>query len=61
MKKYKTYFDKNDTPFKPEMQRNKKYHTVWFRLPYKMFLKHEVVKIKLFGLITIYEKEIENE
>ena len=54
MKNYKTYFDKNDTPFKPEMQQNKKYHTVWFRQPYTMFLKHEVVKIKLWGLFTIY-------
>jgi len=61
MKNYKTYFDKNDTPFKPEMQRKKKYHTVWFRQPYTMFLKHEVVKIKLFGLITIYKKEIKYE
>jgi hypothetical protein len=27
-----------------------------------MFLKHEVVKIKLFGLITIYKKEeLEND
>ena len=62
MKKYKTYFDKNDTPFKPEKKRKKKYHTVWFRQPYTMFLKHEVVKIKLFGLITIYKKEeLEND
>ena len=60
MKKYKTYFDKNDTPFKPEMQQKKKYHTVWFRLPYTMFLNCEVVKIKLFGLITIYKKERRN-
>ena len=55
MKTYKNYFDKNDTPFKPEMQQKKKYHTVWFRQPYTMFLKHEVVKIKKYGLFTIYK------
>ena len=54
MKKYKTYFDKSDTPFKQEMQQKKKYHTVWFRQPYMVFLQHAVVKIKLWGLFTIY-------
>lgn len=55
MKIYKTYFDKSDTPYKQEFQSSKKNHTVWKRQPYKMFLLHAVVKIKLFGLFTIYE------
>lgn len=56
MKKYKCYFDKNDTPFKQEFQANKKYHSVYFRLPYTRFLQHDIIKIKLFGIFTIYKR-----
>ena len=58
MKIYKTYFDKKDTPYRDDFQRNKKYHVVWKRQPYKTFLRHKVVKIKMFGLFTIYDKEM---
>ena len=36
---------------------------MWFRLPYKRFMNHIVVKIKLFGIFTIYDrrKEQNNE
>ena len=54
MKKYKTYFDKKDTPYMQKFQKRKKYHIVWKRRPYKWFLHCAVVKIKLFGLFTIY-------
>jgi len=56
MKIYKTYFDKKDTPFDKSFQENKEYHSVYKRRPYTIFLNHEVVKIKLFGIFTIYEK-----
>ena len=62
MKKYKTYFYKQDTPYLQEFQFRKKHHIVWNRLPYKTFLNHAVVKIKLWGLFTIYspsEEELE--
>jgi len=55
MKKYKTYFDKSDTPFKQDYQDKKKYHVVWNRQPYMVFLQHAVVKIKKYGLFTIYK------
>ena len=59
---YKTYFDKNDTPFRQDIQVNQKYHTVWFRLAYTSFFGHKTVKIKLFGLFTIHKlKETEDE
>lgn len=60
MKIYKTYFDKNDSPYIKEWQPEQKYHTVWKHLAYAMFLKHNVVKIKLFGLFTIYKREAQN-
>jgi hypothetical protein len=53
MKIYKTYFDKSDTPFIQTFQPRRKYHVCWKRVPYKTFLGHNVVKIKLFGLFTI--------
>ena len=56
---YKTYFNKNDTTSKTRTQQKKKYSTMWLRKKYKKFFEHEVVKIKLFGLITIYNKEKE--
>lgn len=56
---YKTYFDKGNTPFKQEFQQKKKYHTVWLRLPYKKFVSHQVIKIKLFGIFTIYDRSKE--
>ena len=55
MKKYKIYFAKSDTPFRQDFQSKKKFHTVWRRLPYKTFLGHKVVKIKKYGIFTIYK------
>ena len=60
MKLYKHYFDKSDTPYRESFQRTKKYHTVWHRGAYKVFLAHKVVKIKLLGIFTIYELTDEN-
>lgn len=57
MKVFKHYFDKNDTPFDQRYQANKKYHTAWKHYTYSRFLGHKVVKIKLFGLITIYNRK----
>ena len=54
MKKFKTYFDKSDTPFNLSYQPKSKYHTVWKRQPYTSFMGHKVIKIKLWGLFTIY-------
>ena len=59
LKIYKHYFDKNDTPYRADIQAKKKYHTAWKRLPYKRFLAHNVVKIKLFGIFTIYDRRKE--
>ena len=55
MKLYKHYFDKTDTPFEGLFQKNKKYHTVWYRGKYRIFLLHKVVKIKFLGMFTIYK------
>jgi hypothetical protein len=55
MKIYKHYFDKKDTPYVQDYQAKQKYHTAWKRFRYKIFLGHKVVKIKLFGIITIYD------
>lgn len=55
MKIYKLYFDKKDTPFIETYQSKAKYHTTWTRLQCKKFFGHEVLKIKLFGLFTIYK------
>ena len=55
MKIYKLHFDKKDTPFIETYQSKAKYHTTWTRLQYTKFLDHEVLKIKLFGLFTIYK------
>lgn len=55
MKIYKHYFDKNDTPYVQDFQANKKYHTAWKRLKYRAFLDHKVLKIKVFGIFTIYD------
>lgn len=57
-KRYKTYFDKTDTPYAETFQANKKYHIVWKRMAYKTFLNHKVIKIKLFGFIPIYDSEV---
>ncbi len=57
MKIYKHYFDKRDTPYQQSFQPKKKQHTVWKRSAYKRFLGHNVQKIKLLGLITIYQRE----
>ena len=54
-KRFVHYFDKTDTPYSQECQPKSKYHKVWKRLKYKIFLGHKVVKIKWFGLITIYD------
>lgn len=55
MKLYKHYFDKSDTPYRESFQRKKKYHTVWHRGAYRVFLAHKVIKIKFLGIFTIYE------
>ena len=55
MRLYKHYFDKTDTPFDGSFQKNKKYHTVWYRGKYRIFLFHKVVKIKFLGIFTIYK------
>jgi hypothetical protein len=55
MRIYKHYFNRDDTPYVQEYQEGKKYHTVWKRLKYRTFLKHRVVKIKMFGIFTIYD------
>lgn len=60
MKLYKHYFDKSDTPFKATYQQKRKYHTVWKRGAYRIFLQHKVVKIKFLGLFTIYKLTDEN-
>lgn len=56
MRIYKTYFDKSDTPFVQEFQKNRKYHTVWKRRPYDTFLGHKVVMVKKFGLFNVKGK-----
>lgn len=58
---YKTYFDKSDTPFRQDVQSRQKYHSAWFRLRYRSFLSHKTVKIKLFGIFTIYKRKDEHE
>jgi hypothetical protein len=60
LKLYKTYFDKSDTPYVQTFQPNRKYHVVWKRCAYTMFLKHQVVKVKFLGLFTIYNKQEAN-
>lgn len=55
MKIYKHYFDKSDTPYVQEYQAKRKYHTDWKHFKYKTFLLHRVVKIKVFGIFTIYD------
>ena len=55
MKIYKHYFEKTDTPFVQEYQAKKKYHTAWKHLRYVRFMDHKVVKIKMFGIFTIYD------
>ena len=55
MKTYKIYFAKSDTPFRQDYQESAELHSCWFRLPYKKFLGHQAVKIKRFGIFTIYD------
>lgn len=57
VKRYKIYFAKSDTPYRQDFQPKKKFHTVWRNLPYKTFLGHKVVKIKKYGIFTIYKSE----
>lgn len=61
MKKYKTYFDKKDTPFRQDFQPNRKYHVVWKRVAYQYFLGHKVVKCKQWGIFPIRFKVREEE
>ena len=49
LKIYKHYFAPDDAWNEP----------VWFRLPYTRFFNHYVVKIKLFGIFTIYDRRKE--
>ncbi len=60
MKLYKHYFDKSDTPFNQLYQKKRKWHTVWFRGKYRIFLQCKVIKVKFLGLFTIYELTNEN-
>lgn len=60
MKLYKHYFDKSDTPYRESFQRKRKYHTVWKRGKYVIFLQHKVVKIKFLGIFTIYKLTANN-
>lgn len=53
---FKIYFDHSDTPYREECQSKGKYDTEWKHLPYSSFLGHSVVKMKLFGIITIHDK-----
>jgi len=53
MKKYKTYFDKKDTPFHKTFQPKRKYHVIWKRYAYADFLGHKTEKVKLFGIFRI--------
>ena len=55
MKLYKHYFDKSDTPYVESFQRKRKYHTVWKRGKYMVFLQCKVIKIKFLGIFTIYK------
>ena len=55
MRIYKTYFAKDDTPYNQWWQKHRKYHVVWKHFAYKAFLGHRVVKIKKYGLFTIYD------
>ena len=55
MKIYKHYFDKKDTPYVQDYQPKQQFHTSWKHYRYKVFLGHQVVKIKLLGLFTIYD------
>ena len=52
---FKIYFDHSDTPYKEECQCKGKYDTEWKYLPYRYFLGHSVVKMKLFGIFTIHD------
>lgn len=52
---FKIYFDHIDTPYREEYQYKGKYHTVWKHLPYHHFLGHSAIKMKLFGIFTIYD------
>ena len=55
MKLYKHYFDKSDTPYVESFQRKRKYHTVWKKGKYRVFLQCKVIKIKFLGIFTIYK------
>ena len=64
---FKIYFDHSDTPYREEGQSKGKYDTEWKHLPYRYFLGHSVIKVKLFGIFTIHDltkkkyKEYESE
>ena len=61
MKRYKIYFSKTDTPFVQDFQPKKKYHTAWVRLAYTRFLGHRVVKVKKYGIFTVFrEREVKD-
>ena len=62
MKKYKLYFDRSDTPYEATFQNKKRYQTTWKHFAYTTgFLKHIPVKVKLFGLFTIFDKDNPNK
>ena len=59
MKIYKHYFNKDDSIFNDSYQVKNKYHTHWYDKCYNEIFYHKVIKIKLFGIFTIYKiKEI---
>lgn len=53
---FKIYFDHSDTPYREECQAKGKYDTEWKHLPYRYFLGHSVVKVKLFGIFTVFDE-----
>lgn len=53
---FKIYFDHSDTPYREECQSKGKYDTEWKHLPHSYFLGHRIVKMKLFGIFTIYDR-----
>lgn len=53
LKIYKTYFSKEDTPYNSMSQPKRKYHVVWKRANYAVFLGHKPIKVLLFGIFPL--------
>lgn len=56
MRPFLIFFDHRDTPYREECQSKGKYDREWKHFPYTYFLGHSVVKTKLFGIFTIFDK-----